>query len=192
MFQTLNLKFENYISLLDCPYFIFNENNQVGSTFGEKLSNSIQELYNKGFQKVLVIGNDCPSLNLSILKKALVLLQTNAIVVGPNFNGGLYLIGINQNQFNIESFKNVNWQSSHTYFTFKKAFKTTVLELKSLHDLNNSVDIKNFIFNSNPSFFRNFILQYQLTSKLIITRLILIFKVYLVEIPLNKGSPVIL
>ena len=40
-------------------YFISNETNQVGTTFGEKITHYIQEIFTKGYQNVIVVGNDC-------------------------------------------------------------------------------------------------------------------------------------
>ncbi len=49
------------------PTFTFNENQQTGCSFGEKLSNAIINIFNKGFSRLLIIGNDCPQLTSSIV-----------------------------------------------------------------------------------------------------------------------------
>lgn len=192
MFKNLISKFEKITCELKYPSFIFNEEIQVGTTFGEKLSNSIQEVYNKGFQKVIVIGNDCPALNTAILKNAITSLQTNYVVIGSNYNGGLYLIGIDKNHFNKLEFENLKWQTSNLYSNFKESFNTEIVELKTLNDLNNFKDIQDFIYNSFNSFFRNFIISLQQKSKLYINFCVLNIEINLIKIPLNKGSPVFL
>ncbi len=93
------------------PYFISDENSQKGKNFGEKIANSIQIIFEKGFEKVIVIGNDCPELKTSHLKKAQLELQKNDLVFGPDFKGGIYLLGISKNDFNAADFKNFCWQS---------------------------------------------------------------------------------
>ena len=188
----MNSKFEKLITSVNCSSFIFNENNQVGNSFGEKLTNSIQEIYSKGFQKVIVIGNDCPALNSTILQSAITSLQTNSVVVGPNYNGGLYLIGINKENFTKEDFQQLNWQTNTLHSNFKNYFDGAIVELKTLNDLNNFKDIQDFIVNSTSSFIRNLLLSFQLTFLFFYSFIHQILSLIVIKNPLNKGSPVVL
>lgn len=115
------------------PYFISDENSQKGENFGEKIANSIQTVFDKGFEKVIVIGNDCPELKTSHLKKAQLELQKNDLVFGPDFKGGIYLLGISKKEFNATDFKQFHWQSKYlnqnisSFYSNKKVYKLPLL-----------------------------------------------------------------
>jgi hypothetical protein len=40
------------------PYFISDESTQQGDSFGDKLSHAIQSVLDRGYDKVIVLGND--------------------------------------------------------------------------------------------------------------------------------------
>jgi hypothetical protein len=84
---------------------------QVGSTFGERLANAFQEVFLAGYQRVICIGSDCPTLTTADLMAAQQALQTSKMVVGPATDGGAYLIGLHIDNFDPEAFAMLNWQT---------------------------------------------------------------------------------
>ncbi len=125
------------------PYFISDENSQNGENFGEKIAHSIQTIFNKGFDKVIVIGNDCIELNERHLKIAELKLQKNDFVFGPDFKGGSYLLGISKNEFETSDFENFNWQSNTLFenlIHFYKNKQTFILPF--LNDVNDTFSFK--------------------------------------------------
>ncbi|OVE73769.1 hypothetical protein BVX93_00865, partial [bacterium B13(2017)] len=85
---------------------------QKGKNLGEKLQNAFLDVYNCGFNKVVTIGSDIPSITSFTLKKAFCYLDTFNGVIGPCFDGGYYLIGINKQFYNANIFENINWSSN--------------------------------------------------------------------------------
>ena len=94
---------------------------QVGKNFGERLSNAISdELRERGrkpgskykTEKLLIIGSDSPSIPEECIKKALLALESEDIVLGPADDGGFYLIGAKKSWPGI--FKSVRWSSGDT------------------------------------------------------------------------------
>ncbi len=122
------------------PLYVVDEKLQHGKGFGEKLSNSIEDHFAKGFERVIIIGNDCLRLTKDNLLKTLQLLETNETVAGPTINGGLYLIGFNRSSFNKNSFKNIRWQTAHVYTDFINSFPS--FSLPELGDANNEYELK--------------------------------------------------
>lgn len=44
------------------PVFHFSDENQIGNSFGERFTNAIASVFEKGFTSVITIGNDTPHL----------------------------------------------------------------------------------------------------------------------------------
>ena len=80
---------------------------QQGNNLGEKMSNAIQWLFQKGYDRVLLIGADSPDLPLPFITEAFENLDSYSLVIGPSEDGGYYLIGMNK-PFDI-IFKDINW-----------------------------------------------------------------------------------
>jgi len=94
------------------PVFIISGHEQVGRNFGERFSHAFETVFNKGFDNVIALGNDCVSLRPQHLLKAAGYLETGRFVFGPAHDGGAYLIGIRKKSFDPEQFCNLPWQRS--------------------------------------------------------------------------------
>ncbi|QIP14350.1 DUF2064 domain-containing protein [Spirosoma aureum] len=64
--------------------------------FGAQLSNAVQAVLTKGFDQVIVIGNDCPDLRVSDLRAAANALTHGQLPVGYDQRGGVFLFGLDQ------------------------------------------------------------------------------------------------
>jgi rSAM/selenodomain-associated transferase 1 len=67
---------------------------QAGQDLGEKMFNALQERFDEGYEHVVIIGSDSPSLPVDYLEKALS--SEKDLVLGPSTDGGYYLIGMHQ------------------------------------------------------------------------------------------------
>lgn len=138
----------NKISSLDYPYFIVNTKKQIGSSFGEKLSNAIEGIFLKGFEKILVTGSDIPALSKSILNKSLNELNNKDFVLGPTFNGGTYLIGLSAKCFNKNEFEKLGWQTNTLFSEIKNyanSISNSLVITEHLADINNPSDLSSFL-----------------------------------------------
>ena len=96
------------------PLFIHSEKDQRGLTFGEKLHSSVKYVFDQGFEKVIVIGNDCPRLSLSHIHNAVYQLETHDHVLAPTKKGGIYLAGYCRSSF-APHYNDIRWQSEFAY-----------------------------------------------------------------------------
>lgn len=71
---------------------------QTGVDLGERLTSATQWASENGYEKILIVGSDSPTLPLSYILEAVAGLDSRDIVIGPSVDGGYYLIG-----FSIES-----------------------------------------------------------------------------------------
>lgn len=122
------------------PLYVVDEKSQHGYGFGDKLSNSIEDHFAKGYQRLIIIGNDCIKLTEDHLFKTLYHLENNENVAGPTTNGGLYLIGINRHSFDSILFKNIRWQTEHVFNDFINYFPS--YSLPESGDANNEHELK--------------------------------------------------
>ena len=66
---------------------------QEGEDLGQRMLNTMAELFARGHDRVVIIGADTPSLPIEIPTRAFELLRDREIVIGPSTDGGYYLIG---------------------------------------------------------------------------------------------------
>ena len=99
----------------ELPVYTIDSAQQVGNTFGVRLANAIEQVYARGYEKVICIGNDCPELTTAQIKQSAQVLEHESVVLGPSTDGGVYLLGIDQSAYDRDSFLNISWQSTNVY-----------------------------------------------------------------------------
>ena len=63
---------------------------------GLRMERAFDEAFNKGDERVVLIGSDCPALTGRQLDEALAGLNQKDLVLGPAQDGGYYLVGLRQ------------------------------------------------------------------------------------------------
>jgi rSAM/selenodomain-associated transferase 1 len=69
---------------------------QVGDDLGARMTQAFAILFAQGYGRVLIVGTDVPTLPTDHFKRALALLESHDLVLGPALDGGYYLIGLRQ------------------------------------------------------------------------------------------------
>lgn len=85
----------------------FKKKLQEGSDLGERMENAFSELFQLGYEKVLIIGSDLLDLNVQIISEGFQKLNKNNFVLGPAEDGGYYLFGMKK--LHPKVFKNKAW-----------------------------------------------------------------------------------
>ena len=146
LWKKMNDRVLKTIQKTNLPYFIYSETNQVGKTFGEKITYCIKEVFAKGFENVIVVGNDCIALKAKHLSNTEKNLQTNSCVLGADYNGGVYLIGITKLGFNDKDFESIPWQTKNVFSDLQSLYqKQAVVYLPILDDCNSTSDFKKIL-----------------------------------------------
>ena len=83
---------------------------QEGVDLGERMKNAFASAFQKEYNKVVIIGTDCPDLNAEIIMNAFDHLQSDEIVIGPAEDGGYYLLGMKQVYSDL--FENLQWSTN--------------------------------------------------------------------------------
>ncbi len=94
----------------DKTSYKYSKKTQTAGDLGQKMKGAIEtEL--KSYDKVCVIGSDCPELSKGILEEAFQALDIMDVVVGPAKDGGYYLIGMKK--VVPELFEDIEWGTSN-------------------------------------------------------------------------------
>jgi glycosyltransferase A (GT-A) superfamily protein (DUF2064 family) len=127
------------------------------NSFGQQLSTDIQVIFERGFEKVICIGNDCPALDENRILEAVKKLQTVDTVIGPDNRGGVYLLGLSSKDFRPEIFENLAWQSEKMLESYiKQADNQSIQMLEALSDIHTFQELQTY---TKSKYFIAFLLQ---------------------------------
>ncbi len=115
---------------------------QSGDELGARMANAFDEKLMQ-YQKVVIIGSDCPDISTTILQQAFETLNHKDIVLGPAEDGGYYLLGMKQ--LIPELFQNKPWSTHHVLKATLQDLKNLDLKydlLPELNDIDNYEDLK--------------------------------------------------
>jgi len=126
---------------------------QQGDDLGERMKNAFKEVFSEGFNKIAIIGTDCPDISTSIIREAFAKLASFPIVFGPAKDGGYYLLGMNRIENSL--FEEIPWSTSAVLKISAERLKEKNIPyqlLPMLSDIDNEEDwnaYKRLIPNTN-------------------------------------------
>ena len=116
---------------------------QASGDLGEKMRSAFDRAFERGSQRVVIIGIDCPDIDRQILTQAFDSLNHHDLVLGVAEDGGYYLIGLNR--LVPELFKNIDWGTERVLEQTKNIAKQLNLKfhcLATLADVDRPEDLK--------------------------------------------------
>ncbi|MFN3851320.1 MAG: DUF2064 domain-containing protein [Spirosomataceae bacterium] len=149
IFRQLNNRINSLAGLVGLPVIRSSELNLGGGSFGKKLTNAIVSAFDKGYSKVICIGNDCPALNQNSLNDAIASLEKYNSVLGPDTRGGAYLIGVSKENFDAERFEKLLWQDSRMLNSFLENIDTEACILPTLSDIHSYQNLKFYHYRTS-------------------------------------------
>lgn len=164
---------------------------QVGNSFGERLANSIQTVSEKGFDKVIIIGNDAPELSVDNLRLADKALNEGQQVLGSDIRGGVYLIGVDLQQINADQLACISWHSNKVFdelSTFLGHFRklSTKSDVNSLADLSLLLNVRSTLSQGVRAFLKSVLSSWGKVIKKIIG---ISFSIGNTQV--NRGPPIL-
>ncbi len=121
----------------------YTKRQQFGADLGERMFNAFTELFNQGFKRIMIIGSDCYQLRSAHLDAAAKALEKNDAVIGPTFDGGYYLLGMNMLVPGI--FADKSWSTGEVAEQTIKTITRHDLSyhvLVKLHDVDEAADLE--------------------------------------------------
>jgi len=107
---------------------------QTSGNLGEKMSHAFRKGFEKGYDKIVVIGSDCHQLKAIHIENAFQKLIGSDVVVGPSEDGGYYLLGMKR--LHPVIFKDKSWSRNTLYNETLTAIAGENLSVSSLEVLN--------------------------------------------------------
>jgi len=119
----------------------FQKNLQNGKDLGDRMYNAFKNAFNKGYEKVVIVGTDIFELQSTQIYEAFKALDKYEVVIGPAKDGGYYLLGLKK--MYPEIFNNKNW-GTETIFqeTMQDLNNVDVHLLVELNDIDTYDDLK--------------------------------------------------
>ena len=112
----------------------YNKRLQHGADLGQRMLNAFIELFEKGYERVLIIGSDCLELDSTMISQAFNVLDEKDIVIGPSSDGGYYLLGMNAPPRAL-LFENKNWSTDNVLKDTTKDLADAGLSFELLTEL---------------------------------------------------------
>ncbi len=91
----------------------FTKKLQGNGELGKKMNDAFSELFNAGYEQIVIIGSDCLQLQTQIIEDSFTMLGEKDLVIGPANDGGYYLLGMNKMQHFI--FENKEWSTESVF-----------------------------------------------------------------------------
>ncbi len=118
---------------------------QGDGDLGDRMSRAFAEGFDYGFDRMIMIGTDCPKVDQTLIDRAFEELDKTEVVFGPAIDGGYYLIGLRK--YIPELFCNIKWSTDSVLRDSLESLdrlqiRSTLLEL--LPDIDRPEDLKYF------------------------------------------------
>ena len=118
---------------------------QGSGSLGDRLARAVDEAFQSGARRVIVIGSDCPAVRPADIEAASAALEDHDVVLGPAVDGGYWLIGLRSPDTRV--FEGISW-STHLVLTQTLArcreAGLTVSLLRELRDVDTLEDWRRF------------------------------------------------
>lgn len=116
---------------------------QAGNGLGERMQYAFEISFFKRYKSICIIGSDCFQLTRKIIEEAFQILKKNEFVLGPTYDGGYYLLGMNKMIPAV--FQNKRWSTetvlAQTVADLEKAGLSYTL-LEKLTDIDEEKDLQ--------------------------------------------------
>lgn len=123
-----------------------------GAAFGddilERLNGAIAHIFNSGFKKVIVVGDDTPELSVKQIQQAKENLSNGKLSIGPAKDGGTYLMAFSKSDFEKGILQKLSWHSPLFNGELLKNIQSAKLKvelLAPLEDLDTKLDLTVFL-----------------------------------------------
>ena len=89
---------------------------QQGESFGERIAQAVEDVFQLGYEQIVVIGNDCLDITTGDITNAFDKLDAEAeISAAPTHDGGAFLIGLQKDGFKKDLFARLPWQTPQLF-----------------------------------------------------------------------------
>ncbi|MEY2558032.1 MAG: uncharacterized protein QOE34_1457 [Verrucomicrobiota bacterium] len=122
---------------------------QAGHDFASRLENAVEKMHQLGYDEIVAIGRDCPSLSPRDIEHAFAKLESSKLVLGPDHRGGCYLIAFRLCDRAL--LRGVRWKRHTDCAELRsRCLPSDVFLLSIKHDLDSWADVRLFARGGDP------------------------------------------
>lgn len=128
--------------------FLISDGLKTDGSFENKIDCAVNHAFSKGYENIILVGDDTPQLSANLLIKAAHSLESNKLSIGPSADGGAYLISFTQQHFKEGILKALAWQTDQFYESLLLNITNQNLvfdKLTKFSDLDNESDVQQFL-----------------------------------------------
>ncbi len=107
---------------------------QSGNSLGERMTNAFNEVFEKDYCQVMIIGSDVPDISSEIILESFINLNGSDIVISPSDDGGYSLLGMKK-PYNF-LFNEIEWSTNNVLVQTIKIINEKGLKLTTACSLN--------------------------------------------------------
>jgi uncharacterized protein len=115
---------------------------QVPGNLGERMQAAFLDAFQRGAERVVLLGTDIPHIRTDHLEQAFDALAKNDLVIGPSTDGGYWLIGLN---YPVDLFEGIKWSTDAVFgqtLALAKEHGLRVKAISPLKDIDTAEDLK--------------------------------------------------
>jgi uncharacterized protein len=112
---------------------------------GERLQRTFHDNFSRGYQRIVILGSDCPKAERADVEQAWASLAHHDVVIGPATDGGYWLIALRAAQPTL--FKDIPWSTDRVLNTTLERLRASGLSyelLRQLSDIDIEADWRRF------------------------------------------------
>lgn len=132
---------------------------QCSGNLGEKMRDAFQCCFTDQFRSVILIGSDCPDLDVEVIHSSFEALEKTAdAAIGPAHDGGYYLIGFRADAFHPGIFNDMPWGEPSVYRETMKKIESENIRIQlapAWHDIDTRADLEALVRKHLGSPFRH-------------------------------------
>lgn len=130
----------------------FKKEVQQGIDLGDRMENAFKEYFKKDYEKLVLVGTDCPTLNRDVLETAFASLKDVDVAIGPATDGGYYLIGMKR--MNACLFQDIQWSTDRVLQQSLNICKKNQLSWFLLPELSDIDEEKDLVHLNNLDLYK--------------------------------------
>ena len=116
---------------------------QRGDDLGARMRDAFDRRFGDGFDRVVIVGSDCPLLEMEHLTDAVKAVRDAAVVLGPAADGGYWLVA--QRRPGVDLFTGVPWSNPGTLAATRQRLESlgaSWVEIEALDDIDTEGDLR--------------------------------------------------
>ncbi len=129
---------------LGLPFVQIDERSQQGETFALRFCNAIEKAFSKGFEKLILLGNDAPEIDEKAIKNACRTINGGGSAIVSTQRGGACLIAITKEHYDRQKWLNLPWQSAGLADALAQELNDSVI-LQKITEIHSVLDVEKII-----------------------------------------------